>query len=350
MKWYLPGALALPAQLSVLRAAQQSPASTQPPQGGPRVRAGAVVRPDTVTVADPFTFTVTVEVPRDARVEWPSLDSAAVVSQRAPVQVRDVPGVDSRQETAVYQLAAWDTGAVAIGLPHAVVRLSDGVVRVPLDAQVYVRSILPADTSQHVPKPARDLFPREVPWWELWWPVAAVLLALALLYWLWRRRRHRKGTVTAPAPLDIYTRAMNDFDRLDRLALADSGERGRYVALAVEVLRTYLTGRVRQATLSQTSSELVTAVRDDTRVPVTRLAPLLGETDAIKFARYPIDLARARVLAAEARGVVDDIERAERERLAAVAAEEAAAQQARRGDREREEDEARRRSRRKGAA
>jgi hypothetical protein len=102
--------------------------------------------------------------------------------------------------------------------------------------------------------------------------------------------------------------------------------------------------------LSQTSSELVTAVRDDTRVPVTRLAPLLGETDAIKFARYPISVARARTLAAEARGVVDDIERAEQERLAAAAAAEAASKKLDERVRERDEDEARRRSRRKGAA
>ena len=233
--------------------------------GAPRIRAGSVVRPDTVRVADVFTYTVTVELPRDARIEWPSIsDTTAAVSQRATVSVND-------------------------------------------DAT-----------------------------------------ALALLYWLFRRRRTTQ-VATARAPMDYYARAMHDFERLERLALVDSGERGRFVALAVEVLRTYLTARVPVATLSQTSSELVTAVRDDTRVPVTRLAPLLGETDAIKFARFPIDLARARQLAAEARGIVDDIERAEQARLAVIAEQQAQAQKLETAAKRRDEDAARKKSRR-GAA
>jgi hypothetical protein len=176
-----------------------------------------------------------------------------------------------------------------------------------------------------------------------------VVLALGLLYWLYRRRR-RTRVVNVTAPVDFYARAMHDFERLERLALVDSGERGRFVALAVEVLRTYLTARVPAATLSQTSSELVTAVRDDTRVPITRLAPLLGETDAIKFARFPIDLARARQLAAEARGVVDDVERAEQARLAAIAEQQERAQKLENAAKRRDEDAARKSSRRKGAA
>ena len=317
--------------------------------GAPRIRAGSVVRPDTVRVADVFTYTVTVELPRDARIEWPSIsDTTAAVSQRATVSVNDDATGAIRRETATYSLAAWDTGSVPLGLPDAVVRQGDYTVRIPLGAQVYVRSVLPGDTTQHVPKPARDLFPRQVPWWEQWWPAALVLLALALLYWLFRRRRTTQ-VATARAPMDYYARAMHDFERLERLALVDSGERGRFVALAVEVLRTYLTARVPVATLSLTSSELVTAVRDDTRVPVTRLAPLLGETDAIKFARFPIDLARARQLAAEARGIVDDIERAEQARLAVIAEQQAQAQKLETAAKRRDEDAARKKSRR-GAA
>jgi LPXTG-motif cell wall-anchored protein len=111
-------------------------------------------------------------------------------------------------------------------------------LRVPLDAQVYVRSVLPGDTTQHVPKPARDLFPRVIPWWEQWWPAVAILLTLALLYWLFKRRKRKAVESVVTKPLDPYERAKHDFERLDRLALPDSGESGRFVALAVEVLRT----------------------------------------------------------------------------------------------------------------
>ena len=330
--------------LQVVTAAQSLPPAS------PRIRSALVVKPDTVSVADSFTLSVTLQLPRESRIDWPALDSNAALSQRGAVQVRDEGvGGDLRRETAIYTLAPWDTGAVPIALPEVVIRIGDEALRVPFHTQVYVRSVLPGDTTQHVPKPARDLFPRQVPWWEQWWPVVAVLAALALLYWLHRRRR-KPAHAGVAAAIDFHARAIAEFDRLDKLALADLGERGRYVALAVEILRTYLADRVTSATLSLTSSELVTAVRDDSRIPVTRLAPLLGESDAIKFARYPISVERARELAKEARDIVDEVERAEHERKDRIAAAEAEAKREESRAREIEDDAARRRSRRKGAA
>jgi len=57
---------------------------------GAKVKAGALVRPDTVEVGDSFTYVVTVVVPANARVEWPAIqDTAAVVAMREPVTVID---------------------------------------------------------------------------------------------------------------------------------------------------------------------------------------------------------------------------------------------------------------------
>ncbi len=316
----------------------------------PRVRAGTVVQPETVTVADPFTLTVTVEVPVNARVEWPALDTAGVITQRAAIQISDKAVGDVRQETATYRLSAWDTGAVTIAMPEAVVRFADSrVVRVPLNAQVYVESVLPGDTTQHVPRPARDLFPRVIPWWEQWWPTVAIALALALIFWLLRRKK-RSVRNRAAGAVDAYTRAMQDFDRLDRLALADSGERGRYVALSIEILRSYLARRVGTVTLSQTSTEVVHAVQNDTRVPVTRLAPLLLATDGVKFGNVSVSSTYAHSLAAEARAIVSEVEKAELERVAAVREEAKQSRKELKRAREQEIDEAKRDSRRRGAA
>ena len=179
------------------------------PGGAPRIRAGSVVRPDTVRVADVFTYTVTVELPRDARIEWPSIsDTTAAVSQRATVSVNDDATGSIRRETATYSLAAWDTGSVPLGLPDAVVRQGDYTVRIPLGAQVYVRSVLPGDTTQHVPKPARDASSLQdiygqidalersvvqarafVQYTERYrWPLSLALFALLLELWLLSRR------------------------------------------------------------------------------------------------------------------------------------------------------------------
>lgn len=315
------------------------------------LRVGSVVRPDTVAVGDPFLLVVTIEVPSDATVQWPSItDTAAAVVMRAPPRVTSVALDGLRRETAEYVLTAWNIGPLPLGLPDASVREPSGIRTVPLrDTRIVVRSVLPADTSLRVPKPARALFPRIVPWWEAWWPAAAAVAALALLWWAWRRRRHRV-VKRATAPLDVFARAIHDFDRLQRLALADLGERGRAVALGVEILRTYLSARVPAAILAGTSAELLVAIETDARVPHDRLASLLADADAIKFAHRDVSGVRARELQAEARAVVESVEQAE---VARRNREDVDKQASARADRESErvarratEEDARRRARR----
>ena len=335
--------------------AQAAPPSRPPvsrgvltPPTGSRVKAGFLVRPDTVEVGDPFTLIVTVVVPEGARIEWPTLDdTTAMVVSRAPTKVTpESMRAGGRTERAEYALAAWNVGALPIGLKDAVVRYGSTTLKVPLnDASVFVKSVLPGDSSMHKPKPPRDLFPRVVPWWQRWWPALVLLAALALLWWLRKRRRTRAGDNTLAA-LDPYARAVHEFERLERLALADAGERGRYVALAIDVVRSYLARRNPLAVLSLTSAELIGAIDDDERVPRDRLISLMADGDGIKFARRVVSGTRARELAAAARAVVDHIDTAERARRAAEDAARAAAAKAERDAKQTDEDEARRKSRR----
>ncbi|WP_373064228.1 hypothetical protein [Gemmatimonas sp.] len=338
--------------LAVAQALPQASPPVSPnvltPSTGSRVRAGLLVRPDTVEVGDPFTLIVTVVVPDGARIEWPAIDdTTAMVVSREPTKVtQESLNTGGRTERAEYALAAWNIGPLPIGLKDAIVRYGSTTFKVPLnEANVFVKSVLPGDSSMHKPKPPRDLFLRVVPWWQRWWPALLVLAALALLWWLLKHRRKREGA-TPHAALDPYARAVHDFERLDRLALADAGERGRYVALAIDVVRTYLALRNRSAVLSLTSSELIGAVTNDDRVPRDRLISLMADGDGIKFARRIVSRTRARELALDARAVVDHIEAAERARRAAEEAVRAAAAKAERDARQKDEDGARRKSRR----
>ena len=285
------------------------------------MRAGLLVRPDTVNVGDHFELVVKVVVPSGARIEWPAIDdTAALVVMRSPVRIEAAEQQDSRTETASYALTAWDIGTLPIGLPDAIVRFGGTLTHVPLaSARIVVQTVLPGDTSLHKPKPAKALFPRVVPWWERWWPALVVLATLALVWWLYRRRKRYVAVRTAK-PIDVFARALHDFDRLHALALADAGEGGRYVALAVEILRSYLASRIPVAQLSHTSAELLLITSDDGRVPRAPLTSLLGQSDAIKFGRYTVLGADARVLAAQAREIVEAIEQAD---LAKRAAEDA---------------------------
>jgi hypothetical protein len=323
-----PGA-ALPALAAVLAlsvilrgellAAQQS-AGAQPDVP---VQLGVAVRPETVTVGQPFQVVVRVRSAPGARIAFPAgPDSSLPVEAIDPPAVRAAPDSAGAEETAVYRLVAWDTGARGANLGDVVVTLGGEERRVSLaGVRVLVRSVLPADTALHVPKPARDVIAAARPWWH--W-VAAGLLALALLgllVWWWLRRRRRAPAAT---PLDPLAYAEREFVRIEALGLLDAGERGRYVALVVEVVRHYLDGRIDGARTSLTSVELLDFLRRHPEVPVERLARLLAESDLIKFARRPVTAERARELGREARTIVSEVDRALSAQAAAGAMPEAA--------------------------
>jgi signal transduction histidine kinase len=287
------------------------------------VQMGAVVRPETVTVGDHFVVAVRVRAPRGATIEFP-----AAVDSSADVDAVDsrvlLPGTDSSvvETTATYRLAAWDTGTVPIPLGDVVVARDGAERRISLGAlRVQVRSVLPPDTAQHVPKPARDILAAVRPWWH-WLLAGLIALALiGLLIWWWRRRRRRPKVLA----IDAYAQAEQEFAHIEKLGLLDAGERGRYVALHVEVMRDYLAARLPLASRSHTSTELLDALRHQRLAPLDRLATLLAEADLIKFARRPVATERAREMAKTARSVVHDVEAAHRAELAREREKEKAA-------------------------
>ena len=271
---------------------------------GIQVKAGVTVVPDTVKVGDPFRVTVGLRAPIGATIEFPrATDSTSNVQSLDPVVVRPTVDTTAVEQYADYRVAAWDIGRQAVRFPDAVVRYNGAMRRIPLVAQVFVASVLPADTALRVAKPPRPLFElNPFPWWILAAVLAAVII-IGLLLWWWFRRRRKKIPVVV---IDPFARAQSEFQRIEALRLVDAGERARYVMLMVEVLRDYLAARYSEAALSLTSTELQRSLRGSPNVPDDRLARLLNDTDLIKFARRPVSGERARDLGREARTIVTD--------------------------------------------
>lgn len=310
---------------SMLLALAQAPAQRPPSaaqQPAVPVQMGYTVEPDTVTVGDPFRLIVRVRAPLGTSVEFPAgPDSGAAVEALDPRQEQQGPDSTSLEVTAGWRLAAWDTGDQLLRFGDIVVRADGRERRIPLSAlKVHVRSVLPADSALRVPKPQRALFEFGRPWWHWLLAILAAIGIIGLLWWWWyRRRKRRPGEVEDP-----FAEAESEFERIERLGLVDAGERGRYVALTVEVLRTYLARRIPEAHQSLTTSELLVSVRESPTVPVNRLALVLADADLVKFARRTTTAERARELGAEARGIVGAIHAAERR--AAEQAKQAAAE------------------------
>ncbi|MDQ2666229.1 MAG: hypothetical protein M3Z05_09485 [Gemmatimonadota bacterium] len=292
-------------------------AAQQPPI---QVQAGTTLERDTVTVGDVVRLTIRVRAPLGATIGFPTaVDSTAVVQPLEAPTVRN--GADSASAVdriATYRLSAWDIGRQPIRLGDVTVQTDQGDRQVALTfPSLFVRSVLPADTTLRVPKPARPILgvSSPTPWW--WWALgalAAVLIGL-LAWWIVRRRRG------AGATGDPFLDANAEFERIERLRLIEAGERGRHVALMTDVLRRYLAARLEPVSLALTSGELQAVVRSVPTVPHDALRSVFESVDPVKFANAPLSADRARALGEEAKAIVRD----EHERAEALAAAEAAA-------------------------
>jgi hypothetical protein len=268
------------------------------------VQAGANIDHDSVTVGDVVTLTLRVRAPLGAAINFPTgLDSVGPVQSLEPPLVRN--GADSSSAAdrlAVYRVAPWDVGALQLRLGDVLVQTDDGERRItPPLPTLFVRTVLPADTTLRVPKPARELLTPLVPtaWW-LWALGALAVLLVGLGIWWWSRRRNQSDVPTG----DPYADAENAFGRIERLGLVQAGEPGRHAALMTDVLRRYVASRVTGASLALTSQELLAAVRGSATVPYARLDALLAIVDPVKFARAPISAADARAVGEEAHAIV----------------------------------------------
>lgn len=273
------------------------------------VQLGARITPDTVTVGQRFIVLLKVRAPVGATISFPAgVDSAAGASATAP-QIIGAPLIDSLPDatgttrSAAYRFTAWDVGAQRLGLGNIAIVVNGVTEYVSLaDQVVYVRTVLPADTTKRQPKPPRQpiiLVPFNwLPWLAL---LAAILLAL-LAWWLWRVWRRRRN-----APLPPFETAEREFARIEALRLIESGESERYVAMMTDVLREYLAARVEGVQRSQTTPELLAAA-GPVHPYAGGLANILSQADLVKFARQRIPPAEASALGAQARAIVRQVE------------------------------------------
>ena len=274
----------------------------------PSVRYGVTKSRDTVTVGEPFEIRVRIRAPADAEIRFPdNPDSTGKIQARDPRVIEVADSVEARDETSIYRVAAWDVDSQTVKLADAIVTWN-GVERpIIIDAiTVFVRSVLPADSALRVPKPARPIWEaRPFPWWLLAAILAAVAIGLGIWWWMRRRGRPKPAVVVNP-----YERALKELRRIEAMGLVDAGERTRYVALLVEVLRDYLAARYPEAPLALTSRELVGTLRKQSAVPLEHLSRVLHEADLAKFAGWALSVERARALGRDVRGIIDHEQRA----------------------------------------
>ena len=266
---------------------------------------GYRVSPDTVLIGQPFNLFIKVLAPKGVRFEFPAGPDTTSTNGIRPIELRGEKVFTMLGDTAValYHLVAWDIGTQPLRLPDVRVTFEGQERRPPLGgASVFVKSVLPADTSLRVPKPPRPLIVLPVFNWLLWLALLAAAIVAALLWWAWRRYRNRPK-----APVDPYVRAHQQFARIEQRRLLEDGRYPDYYAAMVDVVREYLAARVPGVRRSNTTSELLRTMQPRDGVE-SELARLLERGDLVKFARASVSLEEAREAGVALRAIVDHVE------------------------------------------
>jgi hypothetical protein len=285
--------------------AQNPPQVAQVPPSQLPVQMGYRVLPDTVLIGQPFSLFIKVLAPQGVRFEFPAGPDTTTQNGIRPIELRGEKIVSMLGDTAValYHLVAWDIGTQPLRFTDVRVTYQGQERRPPLgDASVFVKSVLPADTSLRIPKPARPQIVLSVfNWWLLLAALAAAAAAV-FLWWAWRRYRNRPKK-----PIDPYVRAQQEFARIEARRLLDAGRSAEYFAEIVDVTREYLAARVTGVRRSDTTSELLRAMKPRDGIEA-QLPGLLDRADLVKFARAEPTRQEAREAGSALRAIVDHVE------------------------------------------
>ncbi len=281
------------------------PQSVQTQPGELAVQMGYRVSPDTVLIGQPFNLFIKVRAPAGVRFEFPNGPDTTTQNGIRLVELRGEKLVTMLADTAValYHLTAWAIGVQPLRFPDVRITFAGQERRLPLGgASVFVKSVLPADTSLRVPKPPRPVIVLPVFNWLLWLALLAAAIIAGPLWWAWRRYRNKPK-----APVDPYARAQQEFARIEQRRLLEDGNYQEYYASMVDVVREYLAARVPGVRRSNTSTELLRTMqpRDGVEAELPRL---LERGDLVKFARVKVPLEEARDAGLALRAIVDHVE------------------------------------------
>lgn len=249
-----------------------------------------------VTVGDPITVTVSLEAPPGSTVEWTSPAPTAEVRREAVTPWRFAKSGAgwrvSRRET----WAAFQPGLDLRFSYHLRIRGSGPAARETrlVSPVVKVVSVIPREEKDPHPAPFEP--PRGRPYlpWETL--AGSAVLLVGILFALGRRRGKAPGR--AEAPDELFERELTRLD--DALAVRPADD-DFYDRLS-ELTRAYLEATLAFPARRETSSEIVRALRSDSRdLPATEIDFTLLACDEFRFARREVRPERARQAIASAR-------------------------------------------------
>lgn len=240
---------------------------------------------DTPRIGEPFTLTLTVEVP--AGVELVSFPTLPEDMLPLKILVAHDMSVQGRTYTQTYTAVMWGAGRyitpeIPVALLYQGAQVNNPVRSVTLD----VTSEIVDPQGELTPRPSRP--PLDVPYLSPVWIIGAVAAVLLILVLVRRFVRRESRRVAAPR---IGTPAQIALAQLEDLKAQKIAPDVLY-PLVADHLRAYLQQRSGITLIDLTTQEIMSALKSQT--PLTEasrrlLEQILEQADLVKFARFAPD-------------------------------------------------------------
>jgi len=239
----------------------------------------------TPRIGEPFTLTLTVEVPAGVQlVAFPTLTENMLPLK---ILLTDAVKTVGRTQSQTYTAAMWGAGHyITPEMPVTVLYQGAQVSNPVRSATIDVLSAIPDPQAELAPRSARP--PRDVPYISPLWIVGAVFALLVIIVLVRRFVRREARRVAAPR---IGTPAQIALAQLEDLKAQKIAPDLLY-PLVADHLRRYVQARSALVIADLTTQEVMSALK--TQTPLTEasrrlLEQILEQADLVKFARFSPD-------------------------------------------------------------
>jgi hypothetical protein len=231
-----------------------------------------------ILIGEPLKLTIEIISPDKIKLSFPAIDSIPHFEFSQPPQLDSIFEGGQRAIKTIYTLTSFDSGRWVI----PAFALSSKIKSEPLPVDVVFSEFNP-DQDYHDIKDIIEVKPKDEKKNWLWYAMAAMVVALGLIYYLTRKKK-QPAAAPPPPPINAFEDAMEQLSKLQKQSL----EGKEFHTRLVDIFKLYVLRKKNVLSLQKTTDDLVMQLRtimlDKEQYAVMQQA--LRLSDFVKFAKY----------------------------------------------------------------